>query len=176
MTETIGCDTRSLLDDAEAERTSERLSRIADLRQRGFDHTHIARIIARRLDEQTAFAVESYLIRSVYGVDSLTNRVEGIHADRFRTRDCDEFIAGFDVDAETSDTQLRGIEARFGRYYVYTLRDPVSCRVFYVGKGNGRRLLAHFNDAAKFGEYASDDGHLPLLLKLIGNGHRSADT
>lgn len=33
--------------------------------------------------------------------------------------------------------------------YVYVLRDPRDNKVFYVGKGEGNRLFAHFNEADK---------------------------
>ncbi len=171
----VGCDTRSVLDDAESDRFIKRLSRVAELRQKGFDHTQIARIVARRMDERTAFAVEAYLIRSVYGISNLTNRVEGVNAERFRARGRDDYVAGFDIDAETTEAQLREIEARLGRYYVYTLRDPDSGGVFYVGKGTGRRLFAHFTDATRVDESTFGDSHLRCLSKLIGDGYRQAD-
>ena len=30
-------------------------------------------------------------------------------------------------------------------YYVYALRNPLDGKVFYIGKGVGRRVLAHAN-------------------------------
>lgn len=167
----VGCDTHSVLEDAKVEQAAERLARIVELRNQGFDHTRVARIVARRLDERTAFAVEAFLIRSVYGVPSLTNCVEGAHADRFRDRGNDTFIDGFDMDEGITDAQIRQIETRYGRHYVYTLRDPATGRILYIGKGTGRRMLAHFADATKAGGVASD-GHLPSLSKLISDGHR----
>jgi hypothetical protein len=127
------------------------------------------------MDERTAFAVESFLIRSVYGVRNLTNRVEGAHAERFRDSGNNSFIDRFDMDAAISDAALREVETRFGRYYVYSLRDPVNGRVFYVGKGTGRRMFAHFADAAKSAQLDCSNGHLPLLSKLIADGHRAVD-
>jgi len=112
-----------------------------------------------------------FLIRSVYGVPSLTNCVEGAHADRFRDRGNDTFIDGFDMDEGITDAQIRQIETRYGRHYVYTLRDPRTGRIFYIGKGTSRRIFAHFADATKAGGVASD-GHLPLLSKLVSEGHR----
>jgi hypothetical protein len=173
--EVVGCDTISVLEDATADRVVERLARINELRKGGFDHTHIARIVARRMDERTAYAVEACLIRSVYGVDGLTNRVEGAHAERFRKCGNDGFIDGFDMDIGIPDLQLREIEARFGSHYVYTLRDPGTGRIFYVGKGTGRRLFAHFADAAKPSYAASIEGHLQLLSSLVRNGHLPRD-
>ncbi len=170
--EVVGCDTRSVLEDAETKDEVERLARIVELRKQGFSHTHIARIVARRMDERTALAVESFLIRSVYGLDSLTNRVEGTHSNRFRDAHCDRFASDFDMDDDITDAQLRRIEERFGRYYVYTLREPNSGRVFYVGKGTGRRMFAHFADAMKIGSGTHADGHLALLSELIRDGCR----
>jgi hypothetical protein len=173
--EVVGCDTQSIVEDAAAERTVERLTRIVDLRNRGFDHTHIARIVARRMDEQTAFAVEAFLIRSVFGVGRLTNCVEGAHAERFRCRNDEGFINGFDMDIVITDAQIREIEAQFGRHYVYSLRDPESGRAFYVGKGTGRRMFAHFADAANVNEAMGMDGHLPVLSKMVRDGHGPRD-
>ena len=153
--EVVGCDSQSILEDAAAERVVDRLARIAELKKQGFDHTHVAHILARRMDEQTALAVEAFLIRSVYGLESLTNRVEGAHADRFRNQMDPEFIDGFDMDIGISDSSIEDIEARFGRFYVYTLRDPAAGRVFYVGKGTGRRMFQHFVNATTSGDVAA---------------------
>jgi len=72
----LGCDTQSVLEDATAGRAAERLARILELRNLGFDHIDVARFVARRKDERTAFTVDAFLIRSVYGVNGLTNQVE----------------------------------------------------------------------------------------------------
>jgi len=32
------------------------------------------------------------------------------------------------------------------KYYVYLLSDPISGEIFYVGKGKGNRVFAHFKD------------------------------
>jgi hypothetical protein len=172
--EVVGCDPHSVLEDAMADRAVDRLVRIVELKNQGFDHIHIARIVARRMDELTAFAVEAFLIRSVYGVGSLMNRVEGAQAERFRNHGDDGFIDGFDMDVGISDAHLRDIEARFGRHYVYSLRDPGTGRVFYVGKGTSRRMFVHFADAVKT-DASCIDGHLQLLSKLIRDGHRPLD-
>jgi hypothetical protein len=105
----------------------------------------------------------------VYGLARLTNRVEGAHADRFRPVGRDGFLPGFDVLEAAADADLRAVEARFGRFYVYTLRDTRTGRPFYVGKGTGRRMFAHFRDAA--GASPVDPaGHLPALRQLMREG------
>lgn len=173
--EVLGCDTHSVLEDAMADQAVDQIARIVDLRNQGFNHTHVARIIARRMDERTALAVEAFLIHSVYGIRGLTNRVEGAHAERFRDNGNDGFIDGFDMDVDISDTHLGELEKQFGRYYVYTLRDPGTGRIFYVGKGTGRRMFAHFTDASKAGDVACIDGHLQLLSKLVRDGRLRRD-
>ena len=35
-------------------------------------------------------------------------------------------------------------------YYVYSLIDPFSDKVFYIGKGTGNRVYAHENDALEY--------------------------
>jgi hypothetical protein len=173
--EVVGCDTRSTLDDATAEGEDARLDRINQLRNQGFDHTRIARIIGRRMDERTARAVEAFLIRSVYGIRNLTNRVEGAHAERFRGRGEERFIDGFDMDHSISDAELRRIEEQFGRHYVYSLRDPGTGRIFYIGKGTGRRMFAHFADATKPADAVSFGSHIQVLSKLVSDGCRPRD-
>ena len=39
--------------------------------------------------------------------------------------------------------------ARHLGYYVYLYIDPRTAKPFYVGKGKGRRLLAHLSDQAE---------------------------
>ena len=79
------------------------------------------------------------------------------------------------MDLRISDAELREIETRFGRHYVYTLRDPATGRVFYVGKETGRRMFDHFADSAKADDTAWIDGHLRLLSKLVKDDHRPRD-
>ncbi len=164
----VGCDTSSVIEDATTDRVPERLQRIAELTQKDYSHSDIARIIARRMDEQTALAVEAYLIRRVYGICNLTNKVEGSHGDRYREYGHEEFIPDFDMDTDLGSAGLAAIEQRWGRHYVYTLRDPRTGCVFYVGEGTGRRMFAHFADAVQPG--SSREGHLCLLAELIRAG------
>jgi hypothetical protein len=169
--EVIGRDTRSVLEEASQDRLTEKLARIFELRKQGFDHTKVARIVGRRLDEHTAFAIEAFLINSVYGVRNLTNQVLGAHSERFRPFGIHGLIKGFDFEGTGSDVQVRALEQKFGRYYVYTLRDPETNRVFYVGKGSGLRMFAHFADAAGTKPIDETQGHLRILRKLLDAGH-----
>jgi hypothetical protein len=171
----LGCDTQSILADAKTAPTPDRLARIVELSKQHFDHTRIARIIARRLDERTAFAVEGFLIRNVYGVSKLTNRVEGSHAYRFRDYGNHDFIQDFDIEIDVSESRLDQIESRYGPYYVYTLRDPRTQNVFYVGKGTRRRLFAHFIDAQNKAVNLIENSKLRLLFSLLQSGFRTKD-
>lgn len=169
--EVIGCDTLSVLEDASQDRMTEKLARIVELKQQGFDHTKVARIVGRRLDEHTAFAIEAFLINSVYGVRNLTNQVMGSHSERFRPFGNHGLIKGLDFEGCGSDVQVRSLEQKFGRYYVYTLRDPETGRPFYVGKGTGLRMFAHFADAMSSRHIDANEGHLRVVRKLLDAGH-----
>lgn len=158
--EIIGCDTVSLLADAREHLTGTKAERLSWLLAQGYTHRDIARVIARRLCEPAAFALESFLIRSVYGLDTLHNRVEGAHAERFRPKDQFSFIAGFDLEANEAPHRAA--------HYVYALRCPEDGRVFYVGKGTGNRLWQHFRDAGS----EKNKGKLTEIRRLLRLGHR----
>ena len=169
--EVIGCDTQSIIEEASKDQSNEKLKRIVELKKQGFDHTKVARIVGRRLDEHTAFAIEAFLINSVYGVRNLTNQVLGSHSERFRPFGNHGLIKGFDFEGCGSDVQVRSLEQKFGRYYVYTLHDPETGRAFYVGKGTGLRMFAHFADAMSSRHIDANEGHLRVVRKLLDAGH-----
>ena len=120
---------------------------IQELTELNYDINEIARVVGRRLSEETAFAIEGLLIKSIYGRygrDHLTNIVDGHHTDRFRPKDNWDYIKDFDLDI---DPQGNFLEGNDDKYYVYVLRNPDTGKIFYVGKGKGNRLSAHFQDA-----------------------------
>ena len=117
---------------------------IQELTKRNYGTNEIARVVGRRLSEETAFAIEGLLIKSIYGLDSLKNIVDGRHTDRFRAKDNWDYIEGFDL---RSDPQGNFLEGKDDEYYVYVLRNPDTGKIFYVGKGKGNRLSDHFQDA-----------------------------
>lgn len=82
-----------------------KIKKINELFEKGFDYTNIARIIAKNLDESVALAIESLLIKSVYGLENLTNLIAGENAERFRPYNNWNCIDGFDLpscmDSET---------------------------------------------------------------------------
>ena len=55
-----------------------------------------------------------------------------------------------------------GVPEQLG-YYVYLYVDPRSNRPFYIGKGKGRRILAHLSDLRE-----SDKTHQITELRNIG--------
>ncbi len=169
--EVIGCDTESVIEEASQDRNTEKLARIIELKKQGSDHTKVARIVGRRLDEPTAFAIEAFLINSVFGIGNLTNKVLGSHSERFRPFGQNNLIHGFDFSGNGTEADARSLEQRFGRYYVYTLRDPATGRAFYVGKGTGQRMFAHFTDAMSTKPIDQAQGHLRVLRKLLDAGH-----
>jgi len=161
--EIIGCDTASLVADAMEHLSATKSDRLEYLFGRGYTHRDIARVIARRLDEATAFALEAFLIFSVYGLDKLHNRIAGAHAERFRPKDQWDPITGFDLFPDKSLTRAA--------HYVYALRSPITGRVFYVGKGAGNRVWQHFLEAAS----AKPSGKLDEIRSLFRAGHYPAD-
>lgn len=54
-------------------------------------------------------------------------------------------------------------------YYVYTLSDPRTKKVFYIGKGTGNRIFAHVNDAL---EYPTESDKLDMIRTIAGSGRK----
>jgi len=158
-TEVVGCDTASLVADAKEHLPDRKGERLARLISRGYTHQDIARVIARRVSEPIAFALESFLIRSVYGLDTLCNRVEGAYAERYRPKGDWGFIDGFDLPPSASSGAAP--------HYVYALRDPKTSRIIYVGKGCGGRVWQHFKEASA----GRSGDKLDELRRLLAAGH-----
>lgn len=130
----------------------------------GFSHADIARVIARDLDERSAFTLESLLIHHVYGKAGLLNVQAGHHAERFRPKG---------HWGAWNDEAL----AAAHDWYVYVLRNPnTSCDnrdgVFYVGKGSGQRLDMHFLDANRFPGDPAAPERLRTIRTLLDEGLR----
>ena len=65
-------------------------------------------------------------------------------------------------------------------YYVYAYVNPLDSRIFYIGKGKGRRVLRHLHDRAESRKVATIKqiraaGRQPQL-EILAHGLRSADT
>jgi hypothetical protein len=72
-----------------------------------------------------------------------------------------------------------GVAERLG-HYVYMYVDPRNERPFYVGKGKGRRILAHFEDARdsnkrRLIDELSASGFTPRL-EILAHGLRDAES
>ena len=59
------------------------------------------------------------------------------------------------------------IEAEENKYYVYHIINPITYRLFYVGKGEGSRCKQHLTDKA---EYAHNKRLNGYIRNLIANG------
>jgi hypothetical protein len=155
--------TESVLQQDAAIEVPAKTKKIRDLAAENYGHQHIARIIARDLDESSAFALEAFLIKTIYGIGEgrLLNRVEGQHSERFRPRESWGLLPGFDSLSNVG--QLDALPTQNGKpFYVYVLMDPANEMVFYVGKGTGNRLAQHFSDAVN----NVDNGERNRLNKL----------
>lgn len=76
---------------------SPKIQKLRELFNAGYGYENIARILAKNLDEQIAFALEAFLIKTFYGLEELANIVEGEHSERFRPYNNWECIDGFDL-------------------------------------------------------------------------------
>ncbi len=74
-----------------------KLAKIGELFSEGFMFQDIARIMAKNLDEESAFTIESFLIKSMYGIGNLTNIVAGKHSERFRPYNNWKLLQGYDL-------------------------------------------------------------------------------
>jgi hypothetical protein len=177
----VGCDTNSIMEHAKEvskilASASPKLQKINELSKQGFDHTHVARIVARNLNESTALVIEACLIKSVYGIENLKNIVEGAHSEKFRPFNTWTYIDDFDQKySPNGKFVFNGVENRLGRYYVYALHDPETKEIFYVGKGTANRIMNHFEEAIN--SNSSDDGVLRLkrISNLLDRGFRPSD-
>lgn len=76
---------------------SPKIKKLKELFQCGYGYYDIARVLAKGLDEPTAFALEAFLIKSIYGLANLTNLVAGEHDERFRPHNNWNCLEGFDL-------------------------------------------------------------------------------
>ena len=59
---------------------------------------------------------------------------------------------------------------RLGPFYVYTLIDPRSDKIFYVGKGTGSRLLSHGRTADLVTDNRSQSAKISLIREIRSTG------
>lgn len=140
-----------------------KIQRIEELRNQGIESDRIARVIARRLSENAAFAIEALLLKSALPKAALTNIAPGRHEERFRALGDWSYINGFDLPRTGGEVVADYRIHPLGAWYVYVLRDPTDGSVFYVGKGQGDRLCQHFDDARSL---AADEVAVPRLERL----------
>jgi len=144
-----------------------KFAKIRELLGKGYEPEDLIRVIARAMDQSTAFAIEAQLINGVYGLGNLTNMQDGHHAERFRAVGDWSYQPGFDLVADAQGELLSDAGTHAcGAHYVYVLRDPGTGEVFYVGKGRGRRLCQHFDDARTHGRQTERD-RLDRLAALL---------
>jgi hypothetical protein len=64
------------------------------------------------------------------------------------------------------------------RYYVYHIINPITNRLFYVGKGTGNRCKQHLTDKKEYSHNKRlngyirnliEDGHKPIIIKIAEN-------
>ena len=152
------------------EAEANKIYKIKELLRRGVSPNDIPRVVARGLSSHAAYAIEALLIKSVYGMASLSNVVPGHHDDRFRAVGNWDYQVGYDLPVTpqgdfSDDDQPHAC----GSYYVYVLRDPSTQEIFYVGKGKGNRLGQHFANA-RSGKTFYNEPRLERLRKLLEKG------
>ncbi len=76
---------------------AEKIAMILELYKDGYKFEDMARILAKDLDEESAFTLEAFLIKTIYGFENLTNRIVGKYSDRFRPHNYWEALKGYDV-------------------------------------------------------------------------------
>lgn len=87
---------------AEEQANSPKILKLKELLKDGYKYENIARILAKNLEESVALALESFLIKTIYGLNNLTNIVEGTHSNRFRPHNNWDCLEGFDVPVATN--------------------------------------------------------------------------
>lgn len=165
----LGSQAASILAVEEQIIESNKTARIKSLINEGETSASMVRLVARGLSEAAAFAIEALLIKSVYGLEALTNAVGGHHEERFRAPNEWGYQEGFDLSVDAGGVLLPDAS---GKSYVYVLRDPSKepndpDHIFYVGKGIGNRLCQHFIDAGRMDQVGV--ARLDRLRELLKN-------
>ena len=156
-----------------------KIEKILALRGEGVADHEMARVIFRRVSENTALAIESCLINSCYNYGNddncLTNRNRGKGADRFRTRGDWAYKVDFDEPYDKIQNFSSHQNHRLGDYYVYVLRNPDTNSIFYVGKGSGNRLSQHFRNARQHNANEDQNDRLQEIRALLDTGKTPKD-
>jgi hypothetical protein len=152
------------------EKENKKIEKINDLKIKGFTAKDIARVVARNLNEKTALAIEGLLIKNIYGKNQLSNIVDGHHTERFREKNNWKYIENFDLKKDNNGNFLSDESSN---YYVYVLINPENNKIFYIGKGKGKRLCDHFNDAKNNGESSSKK--LDEIVTLLNKNYKPCD-
>ncbi len=147
-----------------------KVRKIAELRERNYGPQQIARVICRRISQEAAFALEACLIKSVYGLQRLTNIQDGHHTERYCPHHPEKFEPDLDAGSVPADFSLDAVTAS-GENYVYALIDPESDKIFYVGKGKGKRVLDHFANARSHTPDEDLSDKLAELSRLLDEGY-----
>lgn len=141
-----------------------KLIKINELKSKGFEKNDIARVLAKNLTEDEAFLLESFLIKTVYGFDKLTNKVHGKYQNRFRQHNSLEYFNDYD-------------EFLVGRKKINQSRDHIATAYINQGKDQPLKLIAqqlpelNFSDlrvldAGEFGMEASVNGIANLKIYI----------
>jgi hypothetical protein len=140
-----------------------KLGKMKQLLQR-YEKKDIARIVARFVDEKSAFDIESLLIHHVYDKSQLTNKQSGHQKDNFRPHNNWNYKEGFDLEVNDEGEFIGLSSGRKKQHYIYALVDPCDNTLFYIGKGSGTRIQDHFNDVRFAKKQTNKIEKLKLLL------------
>ena len=129
------------------------------------DRPPIELVIGRFSTEDEAFAVESVLIKYVYGFINITNAIYGHHAEFIREKDCFDNIEGIDIPEPKRATDLKFKKAKiygletFGAYeFLENLKKHL--------KSSGFNFKDFSND--KSFDPGASNGYLGLIVPICG--------
>lgn len=113
-------------------------------------------ILARYESEESAFMAEALLMHYAYEIDKLTNIQPA--KKRYQNSILNRLV--------NTDEPFQ-IESSEGQYYVYSLSDPRTGNVFYIGKGLGDRVKAHVKEA---GMSSAENNKLETIRAIEKSG------
>ena len=120
---------------------------IDELLSEGYNKADIARVIAREVNQDAAFAIEALLIKYHYGLEQLTNKDLGKYSSNFRDHNNRNYIDNFDLPTDHEGNFIYSASTKTReKCYVYILQHPETKEVLYVGKGTENRIQQHFKD------------------------------